>query len=273
MHIRIHLSHKTTNHKLRVMSYVEKQHVGSWTPDLSKSSQVAIQYVQNMRKLYTIHYFFSSLFISLNFPLKILDFCSKVTCIHIGWQGSGHSCQILHYGPTHWNCNRWVGQHFTCCFKTLSLNLSKSVSVFLFFFIAIFLAHEVFSHFDNISPSSKRFRTCFSRAECEILILKSVSHSLLKFMAWRRTPVHGPSTNAWREEQNGGALPQSTFWLRHTNFHNRNFVPSFALYTYHRKYSTDTIQALARLHVKTYRSLVDNVYNDTQLPFVWSVCN
>ncbi len=38
--------------------------------------------------------------------------------------------------------------------------------------------------------------TCFSLAECVILILKSVSHSLLNEIACLLTPVHGPSTNA-----------------------------------------------------------------------------
>ncbi|CAI8032843.1 hypothetical protein GBAR_LOCUS18541 [Geodia barretti] len=62
--------------------------------------------------------------------------------------------------------------------------------------MAIFLAHEVFSHLAPMSPSTNLFRTCFSLAEGEILILKSVNHSLLKFIACRRTPVHGPSTRA-----------------------------------------------------------------------------
>lgn len=91
----------------------------------------------------------------------------------------------------------------TCCFKTLSLKRSKSVSIFLRFFMAIFLAHEVFSHLVMMSSSVNLFRTCFALAEGDILILKSVSHSLLKFIAWRRTPVHGPSTRPCRLGRGG----------------------------------------------------------------------
>ena len=97
----------------------------------------------------------------------------------------------------------------TCCFNTFSLNRSKSERRALFLLMAIFLAHEVCSHLASISSSSNLFRTCFSRADGEILILKSVSHILLKLRALRVTPVHGPSTTAW--EKGGDSQGESKY--------------------------------------------------------------
>ena len=126
-------------------------------------------------------------------------------------------------------------EHLTCCFSTFNLNLSKSVSCALLLRMAIFLAQDVFSHLARMPASSKRLRTCFSRAEGDILRVKSVSQSLLKLMAWRRTPVQGPSTKAFVDDK----------------------YFQFALY-----YIYTHTQAGA------YRSLVNNIHYDAKLSLV-----
>ena len=116
-------------------------------------------------------------------------------------RGSGHTGTAIPY-------------IHTCCLSTLSLNLSKSVSCCLLAFFEMRLAQAVCSHFVLMSAAVYALRTCFSRAECEIEILKSVRDSLEKLMACRLTFVHGPSTRACKERMAdflGSPTPHSNY--------------------------------------------------------------
>ncbi len=77
---------------------------------------------------------------------------------------------------------------------------------------ANFFAHAVSFHFLVTSAAANAwecqresfggatFATGLEPAECPILILKSVRARLRKLMAWRLTPVEGPSMRAFKDQ-------------------------------------------------------------------------
>ena len=102
-----------------------------------------------------------------------------------------------------------VLKSLTFCFSSFSLKRSKSVLLRRVERSVSFLAHADPVHFFNTSDFSNLLLTVLDRADRGSGILKSVRDMLLKFTAWRGTPVVGPSTKAWACQYRTNKIPSS----------------------------------------------------------------